>query len=120
MGYIVIKPIKGGVKPLERIYVKKDRIHFSKTLATTMGLFERQRAVIILVDKDTKAVCFDIKDKGQMRDSFPVSLHVNQHNSVTATVYCRKFIEEFNVPLGTYKIASKDGDIWKTDLILPL
>lgn len=118
MGYIVIKPKKGGVKSEECFTVKKERIYFSKALHEKLGLTPRPKDALILIEKETGMLCFDFKDRGQMPDTFPVSVHVNKHGARTCLIYCRTFIEDYSVPCGKYRIVGKDGSVYKTDCIV--
>lgn len=118
MGYIVIKPKKGGIKPHEHITVGSGRIYISKALAERLGLHLRKKAVRLLIDSDTRALCLDFKDLGQMPDAFPVRINYNKNNSMTCAVYCAASIEDYHITQGRYRITSQDGCVYKTDCIV--
>ena len=120
MGYIVIKRTRGGVKPVERITVSKDRIYFSKPLCERLGLALRKKSVVLMVDNASGQLCLDFKGSETFPDAFPIRTHTNQHNSVTCVVYCGSAIESKHIPFGLYHIVSQDGDVYKTDCIVKL
>ena len=120
MGYVMIRPKKGGYHSMETFTVSKTRIYISKALTEKLGLHLRRKAVVILVEKETGVLCFDFKDLGQLRDAFPVCVHINRTNGMSCVVYCGASIEEHSIPLGRYSIVEKDGSIYKTDCIVNL
>lgn len=120
MGYIVIKRKMGGNQPEEFVSVSPSgRITFSKALYEKIGLLKRPTAILLLINNETGALCFDLKDKG-FRDSFPVSAHMNKSGGVTCCIYCSKSIEKYNLTPGHYKVVGRDGSVYVTDCIVKL
>jgi hypothetical protein len=117
MGYTIIKPKRGGVKSGEHFTISQGKIYISRGLTDKLGLHLRKKAVRIMIDNDTKALCFDFKDLGQLPDAFPVCIHTNHTNGRSCVVYCAASIVGYGVPTGKFTIVSQDGPIYKTDCI---
>ena len=120
MGYIVIKRTRGGVKPVERFSVSKDRIYFSKPLFMRLGLSLRKKSAVLMIDNESGQLCFDFKDSVKFPDAYPISVHTNQHNSITCLIYCGRAIATKGIPFGVFHIVSQDGDVYKSDCIVKL
>lgn len=119
MGYAIIKPNRGGAKQEECFNVSGGRIYFSRPLYLRLGLLGRPQSAVILVDKETGALCFDFKDRGQMPDSHRVCVHLNKNKATTVCIYCKWAVAHYGIPFGKYRIVDRDGSVWKSDCIIP-
>ena len=119
MGYIIVKPQKGGTNYGEYIHVSKSRISFSKELYTKLRLTERKKSAVMYVDTETRMICFDFKDY-PFRDGFKVSVSTNPQGSTTVCIYAAKTIELLGIETGKYHITSQEGSVYKTDILTHL
>lgn len=120
MGYIIVKPQRGGIQNNgEYLHVSKSRISFSKDLYVKLGLTARKKCAVMYIDSDTRMLCFDFKDY-PFRDAFLVSVSVNRQNSTTVCIYATKTIELLGIETGKYHITSQDGSVYKTDILTHL